>query len=993
MFPDVMPLVLSADSPAALRARAHRLRQHLDGVTDTQLPPLAHALAAGDRALRHRAVLLAGGADDARRRLADLAAGRTPYATAPGGTDPVRTGAVRHTQRPVLVFPGQGPQWDGMALDLMEHSEVFRTEMHRCDRELAHFADWSVTDVLRRAPGAPALDGADVVQPVLFAVMVSLAALWEHYGVTPAAVVGHSLGEVAAATAAGALGRADGMRISALWSAAQATLAGRGEMLSVPLPLDEVERRLRGRDGLGVAGVNGPGWAVVSGDSAPALDLLADLRAEGVPARHVPVGLAAHSRHIEELRERLLTDLAPVRPGTARVPFHSTVVREGADGASGAAALHRPGVDTTGLDAAYWYRNLRTPVRFDLATRALVERGARVFVEISPHPVLTVGLQDTVEQAGADATVLASLRRGENGPRHFLTALADAYVRGVGIDWRAAFDGVPAGQLPDTAATAEVVTVRARAAGEAAAAPGLEPAAHPLLATVAELAGPAPHIAPDEAAGPGDGTSAARLFTGRIDPGDHPWLAGHTALERAVLPAAALVDLALHAGAELGCTGLAAFTQHLPVVLDETRPLLLQLHVSAADPTGARRFTVHCRPETALPARGEDWTRHATGQLAGQPAGHSAGPGLPETWPPAGIAPLDPAAARRRLAALGLGHGPAHTGLTAAWSHGDDILAEVRLPHQAGPAEPFALHPALLDAALHTVALFPAADGETTGWLPAEWYGVTLHATGSHALRLRITPAGPDSVALTAADETGRTVLTADRIAMEPLPAAYLRDPASVAARAPGTVHGPGTASDGVPDSALAARLAGMEPPQRLAELLDLVCEHTAEVLGAAAPDTVPADRPFTALGFDSLGALALRNRLGDATGLKLRTTLIFDFPTPAALAAHLRDRIAPQDTPFGGVLRELDELEKALTAALTVHTGPDGAPGTGTGAAPGGEDGHKRVRARLQDLLFTLESATGGTTAALPVTADDSLDTVTDDELFELLDEEFDGP
>ena len=347
---DVVPLIVSADSKAGLRSKAHRLARYLADHPDTPFGSFARSVAADDTGRAHRAVLLAGDRADGRRGLESLAAGQHP----PG----VVRGSARRAERVVFVFPGQGSQWPGMALDLLEWSPVFAAELARCNAALARFADWSIVDVLRGRPGAPTIeDGADVVQPVLFAVMVALAALWRAHGVEPAAVVGHSLGEVAAACATGALSHEDGMRVAALWSSAQATLSGRGDMISVPLPVAEVRRRLAGRAGLDIGAVNAPTWVVVSGDSAAVEELLADLTAEGVRARRIPVGLAAHSRHIDGIRDRLLADLAPLTPSSTVVPFHSTVT-EGP-------------LDTAALDAGYWFRNLRNPVRFDEATRGL----------------------------------------------------------------------------------------------------------------------------------------------------------------------------------------------------------------------------------------------------------------------------------------------------------------------------------------------------------------------------------------------------------------------------------------------------------------------------------------------------------------------------------------------------------------------------------------------------------------------------------------------
>nr|AUO14854.1 Malonyl CoA-acyl carrier protein transacylase [Amycolatopsis sp.] len=898
---DVVPLIVSADSKAGLRSKAHRLARYLADHPETPFEAFARSVAAEDTGRAHRAVLLAGDRGDGRRGLETLAAGQNP-------PDVVR-GSARRAERVVFVFPGQGSQWPGMALDLLGWSPVFAAEIARCDAALGSFADWSLVDVLRGRPGAPTLDdGADVVQPVLFAVMVALAALWRAHGVEPAAVVGHSLGEVAAACAIGALSHADGMRVAALWSSAQATLAGRGDMISVPLPVAEVRARLTGREGLDIGAVNGPSWVIVSGDSAAVAELLADLTADGVRARRIPVGLAAHSRHIDDIRDRLLADLAPLTPVSTVVPFHSTVT-EGP-------------LDTAALDARYWFRNLRNPVRFDEATRGLVEQDHGVFAEISPHPVLTVAVQDTIDALDGRAVVLGTIRRREAGPRSFLGSLAAAYVSGARVDWTAAFPG-----------GAEPVALPESGSDATVAAAGLLAAGHPLLGAAVELA-----------------EDGGWLFTGRLSAAQHPWLAGHTVLGRTVLPSSVLVELTLHAASELGCARIEELTQHLPVVFAEDA-LCLQVRIGPVDDAGARRIGVFARPDSVGAAQGGPWTRHATGIMA-ETAGPAAAP-EPAGWPPPGAVAEDAGTARDRLRAHGIELGPEFGGLTGAWSFDGEVFAEVALPSPAGSGAGYGIHPALLDSALQAVALFPAA-AESDGWLASSWSGLALHAAGVPALRARVRATGPDSVSVAATDLVGRQVFSAEHVVLGPLPQEYVRAPHAEPAARPGPAGG------------LTARLGELPEPARAELVLDLVREHTAAALGRDTAAGLGGDDPFTELGFESLTAVALRNRLAEATGLKLRTTLAFDYPTPAALAGHLMEALRPADS---GVLADLDRLEAALFGE------------------PGGPL-HGRVKVRLRDLLFRLDGvAEAGDTGS----GDAPLDAASDDEIFALLDRELD--
>jgi acyl transferase domain-containing protein len=306
-----------------------------------------------------------------------------------------------------------------MAAGLWESSSVFAGAMERCEAALSPFVDWSLSAVVRGEGDAPGFERVDVVQPVLFAVMVSLAELWRSCGVEPAAVVGHSQGEIAAACVAGALSLEDAARVVALRSGALGVLAGRGGMVSVALPVERVQGLLG--EGLSVAAVNGPASTVVSGD-VDALDaLLAQCEADGVRARRIPVDYASHSAHVEQIRDELKGLLQPVRPQAGRVPFYSSVTGQVMDGSE--------------LDGEYWYTNLRQTVDFHGATKALLADGFTAFVESSAHPVLTASVEESVEEAGAEAVVLGTLRRNEDEQRRFTLTLAEAFVAGLDIDW------------------------------------------------------------------------------------------------------------------------------------------------------------------------------------------------------------------------------------------------------------------------------------------------------------------------------------------------------------------------------------------------------------------------------------------------------------------------------------------------------------------------------------------------------------------------------
>ncbi|MFJ4659032.1 beta-ketoacyl synthase N-terminal-like domain-containing protein, partial [Nocardia sp. NPDC088792] len=404
---------LSGRSAVALRDQASQLLTHLRssaGSDDAVPTEIAYTLAAARSVFEHRAVVVGARRDDLLAGLTALAAG----APAPG----VVRGVTTTERKAVFVFPGQGAQWTGMAVELMGSSAVFQAAMTECADALRPHVDWSLPDVLA---DSSALERVDVVQPALWAVMVSLARLWQWAGVEPAAVVGHSQGEIAAACVAGRLSLTDGAKVVALRSRAIArTLAGRGGMVAISLSADEIQSLLTRWDSqLSLAALNGPGSVVVSGETVALEELSAVCRESGARVRMIPVDYASHAAVVDEIRDDMLADLALLKPMPGIVPMYSSVT----------GTL----VDTTALDAGYWFRNLRQTVRFEDAIRAIATDGLTTLVEVSPHPVLAAQVQDTV--GDLDAVVTGTLRRDDGGLGRFLESAAELHVRGAAVSW------------------------------------------------------------------------------------------------------------------------------------------------------------------------------------------------------------------------------------------------------------------------------------------------------------------------------------------------------------------------------------------------------------------------------------------------------------------------------------------------------------------------------------------------------------------------------
>ncbi|WP_392567432.1 type I polyketide synthase, partial [Streptomyces sioyaensis] len=754
-----LPFLLTAKTGAALRAQAGRLAERVAADPGLRPADLAHSLATTRAALEHRAVLVADGMPELLAGLRSTAAGETP--------DNVVRGTAGGRPKVAFVFPGQGSQWVGMARELLDRSPAFADRIRECAQALGPFVDWDLLAVLRADPGAPTLERVDVVQPVLFSVLVSLAELWRAHGVQPAAVVGHSQGEIAAACVAGALSLEDAARVVTLRSQAIARrLAGPGGMMSVSSPAGQVAERLRRWDGrLSVAAINGAGSVAVSGDSDALDELLAELQSEDIWARRIPVDYASHSAHVESIEAELLAALADITPRASRVPFYSTVT----------ASL----IDTGELDASYWYRNLRQTVRFEETTRALLADGYGVFVESSPHPVLSMGIQETGDALGRQVTAVGSLRRNDGGMDRFLLALGEVWAQGVAVDWAPPLAPyAPAWvDLPTYPFQRRPYWPRPDAAGGDVTSAGLDAADHPLLGAVVRLA---------------DADGA--LLTGRIGLDTHPWLADHAAGGAVLLPGTALVELAVRAGDQVGCGRVDELTLTAPLLLPEKGGVQLQVFVGVPDPAGRRPVSVHARPLTGPADEGgadTPWTSHADGFLVPETTHPADSPttasvstsesesesesDTPDVWPPTGATALDVSDLYERLGDQGYGYGPSFQGLHAAWQRGDEVFAEVALPEDVrAEAARFGLHPALLDAALHAAGLGPfgASAAETADGgirLPFSWTGVSLRAVGAAAVRVRISPAGDDAVSLHLTDPAGAPVASVDALILRPV--------------------------------------------------------------------------------------------------------------------------------------------------------------------------------------------------------------------------------
>ncbi|UYQ66235.1 type I polyketide synthase [Streptomyces peucetius] len=730
----VVPVVVSAKSAAALREQAARLRAHLVAEPEVSLGDVAFSAVTTRARLEHRGAVVAAGREELLAGLAALAAGEPAEHVVEGR-------AVGGN--PVFVFPGQGAQWAGMAVELLDSSSAFAEQMAACDEALSAFVDWRVVDVLREVEGAPSLERVDVVQPVLWAVMVSLAGLWRAHGVEPSAVVGHSQGEIAAACVAGGLSLEDGARVVALRSRlVRERLAGLGGMVSVGLPVERVEELLVAFEGrVSVAAVNGPAAVVIAGEPGALDEIVAGCERDGVRARRVAVDYASHSVQVETIEAELLKVLAPLTPVSGRVPFYSTAVGGF--------------VDTATLDGSYWYGNLRGRVGFEPAVRALADNGTGCFLEMSPHPVLAMAVEETLTAHGVQdrVGVVGSLRRGEGGLRRFLLSLSEAHTAGIQVDWTVLFQdtGAKRVELPTYAFQRERYWLAGTASAGDVAAAGQSRLEHPILSAAVQV-----------------GDRDEWVLTGRLSTETHPWAAEHLLLGTIVVPGTVLVELALAAGRQVDAPLLDELVLEAPLLLSDDTAVQVQVTVGPAGEDGRREVAVYTRPETGEDDEQAETTCHGRGRLATDP--EQAAAVFPLQWPPAEAEQVSVDGLYTSLADLGFDYGPLFQNVRAAWRAGDEVYAEVALP-DGTDASGFGIHPGLFDAALHgrAVTRSPETGAGAGADLPISWSGVRLGETGATRARVRIAPTGGNATRVDVLDETGATVLTVDVLGLRPL--------------------------------------------------------------------------------------------------------------------------------------------------------------------------------------------------------------------------------
>lgn len=719
------PILLSAADEGALADAARRLADHIRNRPELHLDDIAWSLAHERDEMAQRAGFVASGRDDAIDLLTTIAAG-VPARQ-------IHAGRATMPGRCVFAFPGQGSQWPGMGRALAASMPAFREALARCDTEIHRHAGWSVLEVLEH-PEKPAFDRVDIVQPALFAVMTSLAEAWRTHGVTPDAVVGHSQGEIAAAVAAGAISITDAARLVVGRSRVLRAIAGAGGMLAVSMGADALAAHVNGT--VAIAACNGPSSTVLSGPPEALAAVAEHVHAAGARAHTLPVTYASHGPQIDAIETEIVAAYGETTPQPASVPFYSSVDARV--------------VDTDELDARYWYRNLREPVRFQQTVAELLSDGYTTFIECSPHPVLAAALQENIEASARrrdqPTAVLATLHR-DGDACDLTTALVGAWVAGQRVDWSVTF-GPSSGRSAPLPTYAFQQTRYWPDHRRQLSVPRDATCDHPILQSATDSA---------------DGRT---ILGGTLDLDSHPWLADHEAFGLTLAPGALLAELALSAARHHGDADIAELVLERPLVLDDAAAHELQV-ILTPDPGGQRStLTIHSRPDQ--PSSAPSWTLHARGHVSTRVEQLPQSAATNNRWPLEG----DEIAVEecyRRLARLGLDYGPAFRALTGVWVGDREIYATVQLPRasRVAPNDGFTVHPVLLDAALQALAA-AVEDDAAQPRLPFAWTGLRALPTEATSLRAIIELSADGAIRVRMLDE-GTEVLRADGLELRPV--------------------------------------------------------------------------------------------------------------------------------------------------------------------------------------------------------------------------------
>ncbi|WP_394298604.1 type I polyketide synthase [Streptomyces griseus] len=734
-----VPWIVSARSEEALRAQAEKLYDFVAADAGLDSVDIGASLTSSRAQFEHRAVVLGQGQDELLSGLASLSDGTE--------TAGVVRGVAGDLGDTAFMFPGQGARWVGVARQLYDSFPVFARSLDEiCERFDEHLPFALKPLLLADKPAESQAGRTDIAQPALFVLQVSLYRLITRYSRRPNHLIGHSVGEIAAAHVSGALDLDSATKLVAARGRIMQTLDERGGMLAVRASEDEVSALLAPYDRVGIAAVNGPDSIVVSGPREEVHALRDRLVADGRSAKLLEVDHAFHSPLMDPVLDEFAGSMGRLSAGEMSIPVVSS----------------RTGREATLQEltsVAHWVAHVRDPVRFFDAVERVREAGANVFLEVGPGSTLTGLTKDAFAGQGVDGVVVLSSSRRDRGAAEALVgSLAQLYVRGGTVDWGALFGARQPVELPTYAFQRQrywLDFLAGTGRGNVTSA-GLSATEHPLLGAMVDH--------------PGTGEV---VFTGLWALRTHGWLADHSVFGAVVVPATAYMDVALAVGGLVGCAAVEELSLEVPLTLPGSDDVRVRVVVGAEDETGRRSLDVYsCPGEDARTAGG--WTRHATGSLApAVPRTAEGGDDMPSlsVWPPAGARRLGIEGLYDSFADAGFHYGPAFRGLREVWRHGDHLFATATLPvaAEAPAGGGFALHPALIDSVLHAVVAGGVIDVDGgQGWMPFSWSGVARTGECGPTVRVRISPVGEGAVSVAIADASGREIAHVGALTFRP---------------------------------------------------------------------------------------------------------------------------------------------------------------------------------------------------------------------------------
>lgn len=715
--PRITPLILSAKSPESLRMLAARLVDVVSRPTNN-LTDVAWSLMRTRALHDHRAIALS--ADRA-----DLVTQLEAIAGAVGNSNVSMSRA--RPRKPIFVFPGQGAQWISMGKEMLAWSPVFAERLRECDQAFAPFIDWSVISVVSESVPDAMLERVDVVQPCLFAMMVSLDALWRSFGVEPGGVIGHSQGEIAALCTSGAISLEHAAQIVAIRSQSIAEIAGEGAMASIWASVDEVAELVAGYgDAVEIAVINSAQSVVAAGAVDAVDDLLSSCASRGIESRKLPVSYASHSSLIEPLAERLRRSFTSVISRAAGVPVYSS--------------LTGGVLDTGALTEDYWYENLRRKVDFQSAVLAALDDGFDTFVEVSPHPVLIPPIEQIAEDVSRRMIATGTLRRNDGGVQRFLKGVAALNCAGVPVNWDRCFDGIN----PEAVDLPTYPFLRKRywvdPPRRDSRTDGPRRSRHPIMSGIQTT--------------DSDGTTT---YDGAVSERRQLWLVDHTVLGQPILPGTAFLEIAMFVCADAGFQMIDELTMVAPIVLPRGRAVHIRVTVARSTGGGAE---IAIRSTTPDGSGGDAWELNAVGVLSKAPASATDAAPQPAIWPPRGAVRIDVDGLYEELRDRGYEYGPAFRGIEDAWISAGAAYVQVQLPDSVDDgAAAYEIHPAVLDAGLQLCATSAVLSVGAEMSLPFCWQRVTLPRSRVDRLRVTIERSGDRFVSVAIADENG-TVAT-----------------------------------------------------------------------------------------------------------------------------------------------------------------------------------------------------------------------------------------